>query len=141
MKDNFVTTFKAVLRRAMLLLVLVVAVSVSASAQFVNRAEAIARLETRSTQVQQAISSLSQNSLDYRYGIVQLFSYKAIYSELVGTNATVAQAVDKLFIELNGKSDSVDGIHATIIEYNKRNPLTGFDIYQAIRNDVKQLLK
>lgn len=141
MKDNFVTTFKAVLRRAMLLLVLVVAVSASASAQYVSRAEAIVRLESRSNQVQQAISTLSQNSLDYRYGVVQLFSYKAIYSELIGTNATVAQAVDKLFIELNGKSDSVDGIHATILEYNKKNPVTGFDIYEAIRKDVKQLLK
>jgi hypothetical protein len=141
MMDNFVKNSKTVLRKTMLLLVLVIAISSSVSAQYVNRDVAIARLEAKSTQVSQAISSLPQGSLDYRFGLVQLFSYKAIYADLVGNNTTVVQAVDKLFADLGGKTDSVEGFHATIVEYNKKYKVNGFDVFQVIKNDVKELLK
>jgi hypothetical protein len=142
MMDNFVKIFKTVLKRTMVVMVLLVAISASVSAQgFVSREIAIARLEAKATQVQQAISALPQNSLDYRFGTVQLHSYKAIYSEIVGNNASVSEAVDKLFATLSNNNDSVDGFHATIVEYNKKNKVSGFDVYQVIKNDVKQLLK
>ncbi len=141
MMDNFVTNFNNVLKRCMVVVVLIVSISASISAQtYVGKTEAIARIETKATQIQTSISSLPTSSLEYRYGVLQLFTYKAIYSELQGQPDTKT-AVETVFAGLTSGIDSMGDHLATITEYNKKNKLSGFDIYQPIKKEVNQLLK
>jgi hypothetical protein len=141
MNGNFVTTNNSGMKRSLMALVVFFFAVVSLSAQYAGKEVAIQRLQTRATQVSAAISNLPQSSLEYRYGTLQISTFKNIYAELVATSATVKEAVDKVFADLNGNLDSIDEFGTTMTEYNKKHKLSGFDLFQPIKDEVKSLLK
>jgi hypothetical protein len=142
MMDNFVTNFKMGLKKSLVLVVMMITISVSMNAQYMGRDKALSTLENKSTYVSQAISTLPSASLDYRYGLVQLFTYKAIYSEIQSsTNLSTKDAVNAVFARIDGRLDSMGEHHATMAEYNRKYKVIGFDLYQSIKNEIKELLR
>lgn len=145
MKDNFVKVFRmAGLGKLMMVCLVFVGATVfnTLSAQsYMGRQQAIAVLETTAASVSQSISNLPPQSLDYRYGQFKLNTYKAIYEKIQDSNTTVANAVSEVFATMSGKNDSGSDNHATMVEYNKANQVSNFDIYYAMKSHINGLLK
>lgn len=145
MKDNFVKVFRmAGLGKLVMVCLVFVGATVfnTLSAQYMGKQQAISVLEAKATSVSQAISNLPTQSVDYRYGEFQIFTYKAIYAKIQDSNTTVADAVETVFANMGGQTtDRMSEYHATMVEYNKKYQVSNFDLYYAIKSHIKSLLK
>jgi len=144
MKDNFVKVFRmAGLGKLVMVCLVFVGATVfnTLSAQYMGKQQAISVLEAKATSVSQAISNLPTQSVDYRYGEFQIFTYKAIYAKIQDSNTTVADAVESVFGTMSEKTDRMSEYHTTMVEYNKKYQVSNFDLYYAIKSHIKSLLK
>ncbi|MBK8700844.1 MAG: hypothetical protein IPN29_15385 [Saprospiraceae bacterium] len=114
----------------------------SLSAQYVGREQAIERLTQATTSVMTSISNLPNTTVEYRYGRLQISTYKALYGELVNSNASVANAVTTVFAQLDKRTDSNGEKVAAMTAYNKKYPETDtFDIFHTLKKHINDLLK